>query len=264
MINKTLNYLNFIKDYIRNNIKPIIFISSIIIILLLLFLKLNKDRNELIKKYEYNINALNDSLRVYKGKNGSVYYEKSLFEYNFNELKKYNKELYDDIQKLKDDNKRIKDNLIKFILKLDTKIENKDTIYIKNIEPIKTNFGLRYLINYDTVYTQKDYLNFNGDFEIDTITKKGNFKLNNLSVGMSLKLLVYDDTKNNKLNLMVKSDNPNFKILDINGSTIDLKKYNNKRFGLSTFIGYGFCINNNTIKPSPVIGVGLSYNIIKF
>jgi hypothetical protein len=77
-------------------------------------------------------------------------------------------------------------------------------------------------------------------------------------------LVIGKTLKNDKLELFVSSSNSGLVVDKLEGSVIDLKAYQTllpkKRFSIGLQVGYGFTMYGL----SPYIGIGGSYNLIKF
>lgn len=132
---------------------------------------------------------------------------------------------------------------------------------------VVTNNG-EIIVTYDTLdkptnaiklpfsFEKKDkWLNLSGDFDI-----KGALSL---SLKMDASLDVYTGIdKTTKLPICrLTSNNPYLNVLSISSLKMDTQKP--KKMGLGFQLGYGFGIANPP-KFSPYIGIGLSYNIIRF
>jgi hypothetical protein len=95
---------------------------------------------------------------------------------------------------------------------------------------------------------------------------KGNFDENG-KLALSLKLTAGVDIwtgidKQSKLPIAkIVTDCPYINTLSINSVKLDTQKP--KKFGVGMFLGYGINISG-TVKASPLIGVGISYNFIRF
>lgn len=81
-------------------------------------------------------------------------------------------------------------------------------------------------------------------------------------------LIITKKKEDDKLILSASSSNPYINVTNIEGSIIDINAYNSyqksKPFGIGIQAGYGLSTNNGVVFLSPYIGVGISYNIIKF
>src|SRR5690554_6572317 len=76
----------------------------IILIILITIIFYNRDRDKKIEinSYKQNLFTLNDSIKTYKSKNGSLVYEKGALISENNNLKELNKELYVEVKNLKE------------------------------------------------------------------------------------------------------------------------------------------------------------------
>lgn len=101
-----------------------------------------------------------------------------------------------------------------------------------------------------------EYYNISGGFDL---TGTMNFDLN---VPMELTVWSGIDKDTKTFKAVVASTNPYVTITNIQSLKLDLPRV--KRFGIGVFGGYGLNLLGGTIKAQPLIGVGLSYNIIRF
>jgi hypothetical protein len=65
--------------------------------------------------------------------------------------------------------------------------------------------------------------------------------------------------KENKYLVTVTSTNPYLKVAELKSQKFDAVKP--KKYGLGVQFGYGI---SSSLKPSPFIGIGMSYNFIRF
>lgn len=198
--------------------------------------------NNEIKNNENNVEALIDSLRIEKNKADELEYQKKILITSKKNLKEYNETLFNELKKEK--------GKVKTIIKTKIKIET-DTLYLKSdgILIQKDNYiinfkydSLNRLILGHTKFTLKDSLLTN----IQTTILKNELKLN----------LVTGIKKNKKnLEIFVRSDDKDVIIENIQGAIIDAPKP--KKIGIGVFLGY-----STNFKPT--VGIGISYNFIRF
>jgi hypothetical protein len=100
----------------------------------------------------------------------------------------------------------------------------------------------------------KDY-SFTGGFDI-----KGKMNIN-LSVPLDLDIIAGIDKETKKYKAVVTSTNPVIKIITVSSFKLDEKKP--LKWGVGFIGGYGINISGN-VKTQPFLGVGLSYNLIRF
>lgn len=220
----------------------IIYILIIVVLLMCLNFSISKCSNT-SKEYKNNIEALTDTIKYYKDKNGNLVATKLGFESDINTLKILNKQLYDEIETLK-----LRKGNVKNIYHIEGVIDHgkNDTVYIVKNDSINRGF-------YRT-------FNFNNDFR----TLEGNISYipDSLKFNIEKDYIKFDYTlvmdKNNKI--YIKSDNPYVKYNEISGFTIQKEKKTHWSLGPSINFGYD-PINN---KPAFSIGASLNYGIIKW
>ena len=196
-----------------------------------------------------------DTMYQKTNKTGEVYDAKDTYIQKISDLKKSNKELYNEL-------KNLKENPI-IITKYNTKIKIDSINTVSNsIAKIDTT---TYKLNWSA--PKNNWYSFNGETSVKKDFSKFNTKIYNFSSNADLTTDLVE--KDGKFTIMVKSDNPYLQINNINSSIIDFKKnktikkmFPQKRFGLGPVIGYGYDITKS--KFSPYIGIGLSYHILSF
>ena len=232
---KLINYLtNF-------TIRDLIYICIIIVLCFILSISINKCTS-IRHEYHNNIEALNDSIRYLKDKNGNLVATKLAFESNVKLLKKLNENLYNQIDELK-----IKNSV-------------SNVVYVDNYIDYPVH-DTTYIVNTDTLYRgfEKSF-NFNDDFRI----LEGNvrYKNDSLNVNISKDQIFFDYTvaMDKKNNIYVKSTNPYIKYNEISGFTVP--KQRQKRWSLGPAVSVGYDPIQN--KPSINLGVSLNYGIVQF
>lgn len=217
----------------------IIYIATIVILLIVLSLSVNKCTS---LKHEYNINtsALLDSIHHYKTKSGQLVATTKIYETDIKHLKYLNDSLYNQIKSLKNKN-------ITQATQFSGTIENPqhDTTFI--LVPDTSLFAL------ERFKFENQYRLLEGTIRADQ---------NEINMHIEKDLVNFDYTvaldKNN--NVLITSNNPYIKYNSISGFT--LPKPRKKRFGIGPNFSYGYDPVNN--KPAFFIGVGIQYNLIQF
>jgi len=74
---------------------------------------------------------------------------------------------------------------------------------------------------------------------------------------ISTKLYLSQTEKNGKLSLIARSDFPNLTFTDIEGYNLNPLPAKKKRIGIGVFVGMDY-------RLKPTVGVGISYNLIRF
>jgi len=96
---------------------------------------------------------------------------------------------------------------------------------------------------------------------------KGNFDpLGNLSINLKMDTIRLDvwtgqARKIKEYTTIITSDNPYLDVIDIRSQKFDLPRQ--KRYGVGIMVGYGIT-SREPMKPSVMVGIGLSYNFIRF
>ena len=216
-----------------------------------------------------NIEVLNDSMKTYRSKQGSLITEKGVLIASKEELKDINTNLYETIDDL---SKEIKNAKPIVITKYKTKFVH-DTIFVES-ELISINDST-YNIKFskDTTYNENNSRHIAGLVTIDLLSDSSRFnKIKASSVQISKDEMHVDATlilgmKDDMLKVWIESKYPGFRVKDIEAVTLDpkihpeLRKLNNKKFSVGPYIGIGIG-QNFTFQPS--IGFGIQYTLIKF
>lgn len=238
------------------------------IIIILLFVlgwgyTVNRNQKAEIAIANQNITALNDSLIISKTKNGNLIADKGVLIAEKDNLYQLNSELAEEVKKIKGDVVRLTNTVIE--LSNQNPIILDDTIFMLGNDSI--------LVKWQK-HEQFDKYNFRtimGEtllqrIDSNTNTYNSNTILTTNSIGLSLTTGLREI--NGKLRIFVTSAYPGFSVTKLNGAEIDPKDnpiYKNfvekkKPWGIGVQVGYGF--NNKGV--SPFVGVGVSYNFIRF
>lgn len=220
----------------------IIYILIILGLLVCLNFSISKCSNTR-DEYKNNIEALTDTIKYYKDKNGNLVATKLGFESDIKTLKLLNEQLFNEIEALK-----LKKGDVQNIYHIEGVIDHgkNDTIYIVKHDSINRGFSKEF--------------NFSDEFR----TLEGNikYKPDTLKFNIEKDYVKFDYTlamdKDNRI--YVKSDNPYVKYNEISGFTIPKTKKTHWSLGPSVNFGYD-PINN---KPTFSIGASLNYGIIKW
>lgn len=123
-----------------------------------------------------------------------------------------------------------------------------DTVFVDNIP--------QNVIFLPFTFEKKDqWLNLNGTF-----SSLGKLDIS-LKMDISLDLWAGIDKDTKKPIAKVTSNNPYLGVLSINSIKLDAPRV--KKFGIGMQGGYGLVLGDN-VRTAPFIGVGLSYNLIRF
>ncbi len=252
--------------------KDLWYILIIAVTIMLLLRQCDSTRKSEIREKisNANIEALKDSVRTEKNKNGDLIFVKKALLADKGNLEILNKDLNDEVKKL--------NGKIITLQKIGGVITIADPITITN-EIIKYRdgeYGLAW--NYDTVYSEGNYRKFSGETSVlvDTarsITSKGT-KVNQDELGLTLVTGLRE--KDGSLEIYVDPQYPGMMITKIDGAIIDpqksdvIKKYfPPKKWSIGPMLGVGmsagYGINGQPIfGPTVTFGVGISYGIIRF
>lgn len=220
----------------------ITYILIIAVLLMCLNFSITKCSNT-SKEYKNNIEALTDTIKYYKDKNGNLVATKLGFESDINTLKILNKQLYDEIKTLK-----LRKGNVQNIYHIEGVIDHgkNDTVYIVKHDSINRGF-------YRTFNLNNDFRTLEGNISYIPDSLKFNIEKDYIKFDYTLAM-----DKNNKI--YIKSDNPYVKYNEISGFTVQKEKKTHWSLGPSINFGYD-PINN---KPAFSIGASLNYGIIKW
>lgn len=201
-------------------------------------------------KYESQLLIL-DTVRYYKDKYGKsiaaievleVQNAKQILELKSD--KEIVKALQFEVQKYKNQKPEVV-TVVHEKVKFDTIFKTDSTIiYIDSTGKEREEFIIKF---------KDDWVNLNG---------KVNFQSSDISIEFNNKYSVafIKNRKTKKMEVLVTNDNPYSKVTEMLAYKVITPKP--KHFGLGITGGYGLDLLN--FKPVPFIGVGISYNILKF
>jgi hypothetical protein len=227
---------------------------GILVVIIIILLMIDCNRKSTLQNYKSkyeNQLLLLDTVKYYKDKYGAtvssigvleVQNAKQVLELKSDrEVVKY---LQSEIQKYKG-KKPETITVIQERIKFDTIIETDSTIiYIDSTGKEREEFIVKF---------NNDWVNLNG---------KVNFQSSDISIEINNKYSVafIKNKKTKKMEVLVTNDNPYSKVTDMVAYKVTQPKP--KHFGLGITGGYGLDLIN--FKPVPYIGVGITYNVIKF
>lgn len=248
-----LMILTWLKEFLVKILSDVkLFIIFVLcVILTLLYFNYRSIRTEL----ENVVIEQNDTINVYKNKNGELYSQMSTYITDIEHLKQSNTDLYNEVKKLKE-------NPI-VVTKVETEIvfkekEIKDTVYI-----IEHN---QYAINH-TYQDPFAYIDMITNFNSSTLTS--NTTVNNIKFPSTFTIDLVESKKGD-LSFLVKSDNPYVEINNINGVMLtpedskSIKKRYDKKWCLVAGAGPTVTIVNGELKVVPGIQLTLGYKLIAF
>jgi hypothetical protein len=251
------------------------------LVIILLFIALlsqcgsnRKLRNE-VNISEHNIAALQDTVTTVKNKVGELQQEKILLISSKKTLEDFSKELAAELEKqkgrviyisnmlaqlktdnaaLKAENKTLKDSLANIV------------IDGTNVTYLYWDFSKAYdEYNYRVI---KGYTSFVLDTTANKITSRGS-ELSSFDMGFNLTTGIREENK--KLKIFIKSNYPDLKFTNIEGSLIDPQKSDvikklvpQHKWTFGPQLGIGAVYYNGNIKPSVYIGIGGQYTLFGF
>jgi hypothetical protein len=236
----------------RINKERVVFLSIIIFLVLNLtrtYFSLNSGKR-----------AYEEALRVEATKSGKLQFEKDVLVLSEKDLKEKNDSLYNEVKDQK--------GQVIFITDVRTVIET-DTQYLTNtlIEYPDASFGLKW--GYDTTFSPGNYRSLAGESKF-RVTQTGVSPLSTEVTKdvMGMKFYTGIKEREGQIEIFVRSDYPGFSVSSIEGALIDPRKsevirshFPPKKWGLGAQVGGTM---NREGKIVPYIGVGLSYNFIRF
>lgn len=234
-----MNFIELIKGFWGKYKSQIILGLALVISLLFLF-RACANQIDSRKIYENNVKALTEEMQTWKTKAGDLVAEKTVLEGDVNLLKLTNKELYDQVQKLK----------------------------AKPAEVVYVNVEVPYPVH-DTTFVVSDsttYIKHPFDFSDKWRALSGYIEYNKPNLGLTIdKDIVYADLtvaiKDSKV--YVTSNNPYLQYNDVQGIVLP-KTTPRWSIGVGPQVGIGYGFINK--KPDVYVGVGLSinYNLVSF
>jgi len=255
-------------------------IFYIVMIILLVMFGLKKCSNEHNLRIdndilEQNVSAYNDTIRLFKSKNGDLQAEKEIYIKSYKELKEENSDLYKRVKSQKGHIISLNRSIIK--LKQDTSILHDSIRYLHSIigQAVKIDSNT-WMLPWELKYTwdKTNYDIFKGKTFV-SVSNDGELKLKHDNT-----LLYYRESQidvefgekvvDGKYNVFIKSAYPGFTPSALEGVFIDpntnkdIKKLMKKdhwftgfSVGISVTLGYDLVGQ----KPGLVVGPSLTYNI---
>jgi len=262
---RSSNYstISIMKNFLKSNLLTIALLAAI---LFLIWKNYNKENK--IDNLDQNLMAINDSIRVTNQNGKKMYNKYNILLDNMKDLKKYDKELFDSLEKnFKGELKNIKSV---------TNIENhySDTTIKKAPSFVQKLDSNKYRITWE--YTNKDSTRIiEGHTDVD-INATGTYNKEDSVLHISFHDSKPDSTqitkdvlktsfmvgtrkRNGYEEIFVIPNNNNIRITGLKGARIDRKE---RRFGIGPQIGGGYNVITNEFQP--YIGIGVSWDIIKF
>ena len=219
-----------------------------------LLLRVNHISNEY---YNYQQRAV-DTLSVYQNKVGELYAANDTYIMDIKELKKTNKELYEEVKKLKDN--PIIVTKAEVVYKVDSVKMDSDTVYV-------------YADGNDTIYknefSKKDpWMDITGTTLFSLNNKQFSTTLNNVSFNADITTNLVE--RDNKLYFVSKSSNPYLQINNIEGCMLSpedskvIKQRFDDRWAVVIGAGPSLTVVNGQLKLVPAMQLTVGYKLISF
>ena len=251
-------------EFINKNLNLVLI--GVIVALLVLYASERKGRLDLSD----NVVVMKDSVQYHKNRAGELYAQVKSYAITEDQLKEANRELYDEVEKLKKQKPIL-------IFKDKIKIEYRDTSLVTSVAEFldkdgNKTFNLAW--KKDTTFNKDNGILLSGvtSLKIDSTLKVLNKSslLNQLDIRAAL-YFSYTEERDGTLRLNARTDFPNMTFTSMEGYVIDPTKTKlfkslqpKKRLGVSAFGGLGTYFDGTAIRVAPTIGVGITYDLLSF
>lgn len=247
--------LKFISN--KNNQLLVLIITCIILLMIVGALReVVADEKRETQRQIANIESLQDSVREYRTENGKLGFEKLSLQINLDQLKKLNKDLYDELEEERGNIKTVIQTeyvVVAETVWVDNKVDVLDGLYkLTFLSENRNDGGYRKLGGYSTFRWDKES---NMPYDSKTIITDDVLSMN-LSTGIR--------EEDGKLTIFVKTDYPNVRFSNIEGAVLDENFINPKETGKNFGLGFHFGYGMSDVGLTPYLGVGVNYNIIQF
>lgn len=271
MIDKVKNTGNFLWKH-RNKI---MFITMIV--LAILFLRQCGELKYERKKAAQNQAALTDTLTTLRQSNGDLITQKATFVASRKELEKLNKDLYDEVELLREQKSKAKVVIKTKIVYRDTGSVHNDVVFVgRKLDKYKYNLNFDY-VDSDNIMRLKGKSEFSvlpklttdGSDRIHLDVSPGRTIFDTIQVKFGLTLGVKED-RDGIDRVFAKADSTDKIIItDINSVQLEdfyKSKYNKnkKKFSVGPYVGLGLGIGNNgQFVVRPQVGLGVQFSLFK-
>lgn len=219
-----------------------------------LVLRVNHISNEY---YDYQQRAV-DTLSVYHNKVGELYAANNTYIMDIKELKKTNRELYDEVKNLKDNPIIVTKTEIEY--RVDTVRMNSDTVFV-----YKDGSDLIYRNDFSK---RDQWMDISGTTLFSMNNKQFSTTLNSISFNSDITTNLVE--RDNKLYFISKSSNPYMQINNIEGCMLSpedskvIKNRFDKRWVVVVGAGPSLTVVNGQLKVVPGLQLTLGYKLISF
>lgn len=194
------------------------------------------------KQYDHNMDALRDTVRLFKGKNGELVAEKTILVGQYNDLK----HLYEDL-----------DEKVKSM-----KVRNPDQVVYVETEVINEVHDTTFIIDRSLPSLRKDF-----DFSNNYRQLAGFMELKDDNLGLNItqdRTLVDYTLAIKDGRVYLSSSNPYVQYNEIQGITIPAPKKPKFSIGIGPQLGAGFDLINKTPGIYAGVGISANFNILSF
>lgn len=219
-----------------------------------LMLRVNHISNEY---YDYQQRAV-DTLSVYQNKVGELYAANDTYVMDIKELKKTNRELYDEVKTLKDNPIIVTKTKIEY--RVDTVRMNSDTVFVYND-------GTDFI--YRNEFSKRDqWMDITGTTLFSMNNKLFSTTINSISFNSDITTNLVE--RDNKLYFVSKSSNPYMQINNIEGCMLSpedskvINKHFDKRWTIVVGAGPALSVVNGQLKVVPGLQLTFGYKLISF
>jgi len=256
-------FLNFIWKFLNSRIFPYILIGILSLFYLRGCNNIAKERIESDRRLG-NYLALKDSVRIITSEKNTLLVEKSAFEKTQAELKRENRDLYNELQFERSKPPKV---IIRTVIKY------RDTIIVapSNVFNINDSTG-KLIFDYNPELPGANAFRLIGGVPYsldcsDTLNPVvfGEYKLD-ITQKIDIKTGLFRDPKSKRTFIRLYTEYPNLSFEDIQAIDItdsdskEALKANRKEFGLGLNVGYGMAFSKDGYSTGPYIGLGLNYS----
>ncbi len=258
-----MNILLMLSSYFKRNKRSLLLFGLVAFLLFYNVYQIRelKEAKRKVAVAEHNLNVANDSLRTTIAKNGQIEYNKLSFIFQeLSDLKKANKELYDEVIATK--------GKVNAIVKTDAVVLHDTTKLIVTPHILDSNITAHFV--FDTTYSKGNFRKRAGYTKYDMKTSTATGELTKDETGISL-ITGIKNLDKGKPEIFVRSNYPGLTITDIEGAVLDKNLFKKRQplvtvgatFGW-TPVTYDFKTKKTEINLTKVGGtLGLQFNLFR-
>lgn len=220
---------------------------------------LKQEKETIERLTEQNFRALTDSIEMVKTKMGDIEFSKASFAREFNDLKKYNSDLYEEI-------KSVKGDVISYI---DSKLDVEVPTLEADNELVKyddTRYGLRFMTDYNDPGFKLRIGGISNFRLLEHTIIPGTTILDSTFININIKYGFKE--LNNGYEVFALSPSPMIKLNHLDGHmfidkpSLAVPDTKIKKFGIGVQTGVYYVPFMNQFQYG--VGIGLSYNLFRF